>query len=464
LTAVSPWFSTHFGREVSWSKNWVFPSDLLWFNRWQNLLTAQPAFIEILSWNDYGESHYVGPLSSKHTDDGSSKWVNDMPHGGWLDMAQPFIAAYKDGATSVQNYVVKDQLVYWYRPTPKSLNCDATDNTAGGRPEGWEQLSDSVFVVALLTSAGTVTVQSGANTVSFAASAGPNAFQVPMGVGAQKFTVSRRTTTVLSGRSQRDVSDVCPCGLYNFNAYVGTLPEGGSDPVGPDGLTSLTNGLKVTTCQAKPSLGNAYNTAITSPMGTSTSSSASTSTPVTSTSISTSKPPTSTSTSKPATSTSASTSKPATSTRPASTSKPATSTSTPSSSKPATSTKAATTTPQTTMKTTTTSIKSSTSTTAKPTTTSVSSGGSGSGSYCVAGTNAPGASGNLIGLCQYACSHNYCPPGPCVCTKYSSTPPRDDPSLGVGGCVQPGLDGSYIGLCSFSCNRGYCPSGACYKC
>ena len=29
-----------------------------------------------------GESHYIGPLSSKHNDDGNSKWTNDMcdPH------------------------------------------------------------------------------------------------------------------------------------------------------------------------------------------------------------------------------------------------------------------------------------------------------------------------------------------------------------------------------------------------
>ena len=33
-------------------------------------------------WNDYGESHYIGPLSSPHIDDGNSKWTNDMfvPH------------------------------------------------------------------------------------------------------------------------------------------------------------------------------------------------------------------------------------------------------------------------------------------------------------------------------------------------------------------------------------------------
>ena len=66
----------------------------------------------------YGESHYIGPLSSPHTDDGGSKWVNDMyqfitqsyiplidmpisrPHGGWLEMAKPFIQAYKSARSA----------------------------------------------------------------------------------------------------------------------------------------------------------------------------------------------------------------------------------------------------------------------------------------------------------------------------------------------------------------------------
>lgn len=46
--------------------------------RWLEILELQPPFVEIITWNDYGESHYIGPLSSPHTDDGSSKWVNDM--------------------------------------------------------------------------------------------------------------------------------------------------------------------------------------------------------------------------------------------------------------------------------------------------------------------------------------------------------------------------------------------------
>ncbi|KAJ5044596.1 hypothetical protein NUH16_001402 [Penicillium rubens] len=112
IVSVSPWFSTHFGGEVSYTKNWVFPSGLLWYNRWREILATSPRFVELLTWNDYGESHYIGPLSSPHIDDGASKWVMGMPHNGWLDMAKPFIAAYKAGSKLPIRFLDEEKLVY----------------------------------------------------------------------------------------------------------------------------------------------------------------------------------------------------------------------------------------------------------------------------------------------------------------------------------------------------------------
>ncbi|KDQ10474.1 glycoside hydrolase family 71 protein [Botryobasidium botryosum FD-172 SS1] len=264
MAPVSPWFFTHFGPEVPYSKNWVFPGDLLWYNRWKDLLNVKPRFIEIVTWNDYGESHYIGPLSSPHNDDGGSKWVNDMPHGGWLDMAIPFIKAYKAGATDVTPYITNEQIIYWYRPTPKNLNCDSTDttmvganNASGnyfqGRPNGWETMNDRVFVVPLLKQAGTVTVNSGGTIYNFNAPAGASAFAVDFALGSQSFTLTRNGQTVLSATSLKQITNTCPCGLYNFNPYVGTVPAGARDTLQPNGLQMFTNGLKVS-CQASPSL------------------------------------------------------------------------------------------------------------------------------------------------------------------------------------------------------------------
>ena len=267
MAPVSAWFSTHYGTEVSFSKNWVFPSELLWFQRWTEILTLAPQYLEIISWNDYGESHYVGPLSSLHLDDGNSKWVNDMSHDGFLGMAKPYIAAFKAGSTSVDSFIQSDQLIYWYRPTLKSASCDSTDtckdtaatpnpNYFTGKPNGYDTMEDSVFVVALLKSSGTVSFTSGSNSQSFDAKAGANAFQLPMGVGKQSFSLTRNGQTILSGDSLKDISSDCVCGIYNFNAYVGSLPAGASDPLQPDGLKSFALGLSAT-CQATPSLGTA---------------------------------------------------------------------------------------------------------------------------------------------------------------------------------------------------------------
>jgi hypothetical protein len=211
IAPVSPWFSTHYGPEVSYSKNWVFPGDLLWYNRWVEVLKLGPRFLEIITWNDYGESHYIGPLATNHTDDGASKWVNDMPHNGFRDVAKPFIAAYKAGATDPTSYVTEDKIVYWYRPTMKGLNCDATDNI-GARPDGYDTMQDAVFVVALLKKAGKVTATSGAKSKTFDAPAGVSAWQLDMGVGPQMFSLERNGTQVLNDTSLRDITDACPCG------------------------------------------------------------------------------------------------------------------------------------------------------------------------------------------------------------------------------------------------------------
>ncbi|KAK5994768.1 Mutanase [Cladobotryum mycophilum] len=255
LAPVSPWFSTHYGPEVSYSKNWVFPGGSLWPNRWQQVLTQGFPMIEIVTWNDYGESHYIGPLNSKHYDDGGSKWVNDMPHDGWLDLAKPYIAAYKNKDTNVANYITEEKIIYWYRRNLNSINCDSTDTTSGrpanndsgnyfmGRPNGWESMPDEVYVTVLTKSAGTVTVSSGGQVTTKNVGAGSTTFTVGANIGKQIFTLARGGSTVFTATSLMDITNVCSCGIYNYNAYVGTVPPGFDDPLGPDGLNRLTEGL-----------------------------------------------------------------------------------------------------------------------------------------------------------------------------------------------------------------------------
>ncbi|KAF3906783.1 hypothetical protein AA313_de0207282 [Arthrobotrys entomopaga] len=434
IAPVSAWFFCHFGPEVPYSKNWVFPSDLLWYNRWVDILTLGPRFIEVVTWNDYGESHYIGPLSSSHTDDGSSKYTNDLPHGGWMDMAKPFIAAYKAGATSVDSFIQDEQVVYWYRPTPRGLDCDATDtcmvqadNSSGnyfmGRPNGWETMEDSVFVVAMLKSPGTVIVNSGGNQQVFNAPAGASAYSVPMGVGTQSFLLARNNQIVFAGTSSKDIVNTCVCGIYNFNPYVGAIPSLPYDSLKPPSLQNFANGLKVATCQAQPSLASTTRPPPTLPATISTSS--------------TSSRITTTSTSQATTTTMSTTTAPGGGVC------------------SVTTTTVTFTAMQTSTLTITVAGTGSITTTIKTMTTTSSSQAT---SSCIAGTG----SNNYIGLCNFCCSYGYCPAGPCTCTAWG-LPPQAPPASGYDGKPAPGLDNSYLGLCSFACTHGYCPSTACVK-
>jgi hypothetical protein len=146
-------------------------------------------------------------------------------------MAKPYIAAYKAGAASVNNFIQDEQIIYWYRPTLRNLNCDGTDttmvganNASGmyymGRPDGWESMADLVYIVTLLKSPGVLTVNSGGNTQYFNAPAGAASFSVPMGVGRQSFAVARDGQNVLAGVSLRDVSNVCPCGKLSCSLMI----------------------------------------------------------------------------------------------------------------------------------------------------------------------------------------------------------------------------------------------------
>ncbi|RAO73135.1 uncharacterized protein BHQ10_009147 [Talaromyces amestolkiae] len=196
MAPVSPWFFTHFN-----SKNWVFICEDLPTRRWDEILTMQPDLVEIITWND----------------DGSSEWASGFPHDAWRDIYKPYIQAYKSGATTPT--VDTEEIVYWYRPTPKGVTCT---NDSLPAPNGIDLLSDSIFVATMLTKAATLTVTSGGNAaISVDVPAGIVTSNVTMGVGQQSFVLSRNGETILNGTGGLDIVDTCE--TYNYNVYVGSV-------------------------------------------------------------------------------------------------------------------------------------------------------------------------------------------------------------------------------------------------
>lgn len=217
---------------------------------------------------DYGESHYIGPWEPNHTDDGSSQWALGFPHDGWRIIMKAYIAAYKAGA-SVPT-VAQDQLVYWYRTTPKAIQCRSDPL---GPPNRINLLTDVIFVSTLLTSPATLTVTSGGNApVTVNVPAGILTTNFTMGLGTQYFSLSRNGVPILSGQGGKQIVDTCV--YYNFNAYVGSI--NGTGTVAPPPPPSSTSSASASTVMSSASSTSTSNTsAIPTSSLTSTSSSTS---------------------------------------------------------------------------------------------------------------------------------------------------------------------------------------------
>ncbi|TXT16023.1 hypothetical protein VHUM_00526 [Vanrija humicola] len=221
MAPVSPWFFTHFGPEKEYTKNFLFKSEQLWHYRWQQILDLAPEYVEIVTWNDFGESHHIGPYHAHVGDDGSKAYAEALDHTKLMDLAVPFIKAYKAGGKAP--VVEKDFVVYWHRPHLKSAECDATDPVKG-KPAGWDLVADVVFVAVSSKNGAKVTVTSGSNApVTLDAQAGIQMFEVPMGTGQQKFELSSGAGTA-SGTSEIPITAGCwQDKMYNFNFHSGLV-------------------------------------------------------------------------------------------------------------------------------------------------------------------------------------------------------------------------------------------------
>jgi hypothetical protein len=66
----------------------VWNGDDLWYDCWEEVMYLQPEFVEIILWNDPGESHYIGPLHDNayaafDIGKASYNYVADYPYDPW---------------------------------------------------------------------------------------------------------------------------------------------------------------------------------------------------------------------------------------------------------------------------------------------------------------------------------------------------------------------------------------------
>ncbi|KAF5338051.1 hypothetical protein D9758_014254 [Tetrapyrgos nigripes] len=141
-TTISGWIYTHY----DYKNFYLRGEDWLLATRWEQLfdLRDQLTFVEMITWNDFGESDYFGPLTAGLQPEGTT-WATNFPHDAWLDMSQYYIEAFKTGSWPI---VTENEVYFWCRPHPAAANAL---NDRLTKPTGWDWASDALWAIVFCT-------------------------------------------------------------------------------------------------------------------------------------------------------------------------------------------------------------------------------------------------------------------------------------------------------------------------
>ncbi|KAI1848594.1 hypothetical protein JX265_011552 [Neoarthrinium moseri] len=210
-------------------------------------LHTLPEFVEILTWNDAGESHYISELHNEGLTPEILAYANNagFPHTGWQPLITSFITAFKNGvdASGMRPPSGKAMIgSMWYRTILTSASC-SSDSL--GKPSGSGAAKDAVNW-AIVVNDGVAGVKAqvwsdGELIWKSSLSAGLNYFSTPgMRAGIQYIEVVDGENKILySAQGAVDVqaeagsvfcSNVTFCQRYLLSTQF-SLQLGGSGPV-----------------------------------------------------------------------------------------------------------------------------------------------------------------------------------------------------------------------------------------
>ncbi|GAM35240.1 glucan endo-1,3-alpha-glucosidase [Talaromyces pinophilus] len=190
--------------------------------RMEQILTLQPDFVEVITWNDAGEGHYVGDFWPEQIDGSSiGTYADGFDHKGWLQVITPFIQAYKAGATDISQITPPAGApvgALWYRTLLTTASCSSTISN-------YQSALDAVNFAVILPSAGyTINVYSSSQLIgSFPGVAGLNYNSVPglqAGSGQYIQVVDSGNNVVATATGTKSVAAESTSSVCNWNYEV----------------------------------------------------------------------------------------------------------------------------------------------------------------------------------------------------------------------------------------------------
>jgi len=187
-------------------------------NQWKSIIEKQkPEWIELVTWNDWGEGTYFSPLDdiNKYWPYAGHKQLGFYKtHKGYADLTKYYITWYKSG---IQPAITEDNIYFFYRTQPKDTL--ASKDPKGPVKKQIGDVKDEIFVTTILKSKAELKVITGGVTKTYPVEAGVHHIRVPFNVGSQYFEIKRNGKQIIYVQGEDIVSDFIE---YNFNLYSGS--------------------------------------------------------------------------------------------------------------------------------------------------------------------------------------------------------------------------------------------------
>ncbi|QGA19616.1 hypothetical protein EYB26_007305 [Talaromyces marneffei] len=211
--------------------NWYRRGESNLYIRMGQILALHPDLVEVITWNDSGEGHYVGNFWNESLGDTNiAEYAGGFDHTGWQQVISPFITAYKNGASHLSEITASSNVgVIWYRTLLTTSSC--SDDPIG-LPTAHEDAQDAINYAIILPYSGsnyTINVYSNNNLIGTAAGVtGLNGGSV-LGLAAGRANTQRvdvvevgsdgTTTTIVAATGAKDVMAETS-GICNYNYEV----------------------------------------------------------------------------------------------------------------------------------------------------------------------------------------------------------------------------------------------------
>ena len=191
--------------------------------QWGAIITNQPDWVEICTWNDFNESTYISPVNNPGQYSADLQSPVRYCHAGYANICKYFINLYKTGVNATND---NDAFFYFYRTHPKSAVASNTNEV----PVTWfiGSVTDTVYASVFLTAPAVLEVNSGGLRSTNSLSAGASSVETPFSPGPQQFTLTRSNQTLLSIQGPDILSQIQ---VYDFFTASGSIYYRPNPPV-----------------------------------------------------------------------------------------------------------------------------------------------------------------------------------------------------------------------------------------